>query len=155
MPRNINKTGRSRSSSRFVMLEHYLLDSPAWRSLSLCARCCFIEIARRYTPGRNGRIAQSARMIAEALPVSRATATRALKELADKGFVEVVRPGGFNMKSGARRATEWRLTLYRCDVTGERASKAFMRWQQGRFHLSDSQESHNGFVGEPEDASEQ
>ena len=68
-----------------------------------------------------------ARKISHALPISRATATRALQELAQKGFIEVVHPGGFNVKSGQRRATEWRLTSYKSDVTGGGATKAFMR----------------------------
>lgn len=126
-----SKTGRSRRSARFVMLEHYLLDSVAWRSLSLAAKCCYLEIARFYIPGRNGRIGASARMMALALRISRATATRALKELCMKGFIEVMRPGGFNVKSGERRASEWRLTNYRCDITGERPNRNFIRWLAG------------------------
>jgi hypothetical protein len=131
------------------MLEHYLLNSPAWRSLSLAARSVFIEIARNYVPGRNGRLAMSARMLAEALPISRATAARALQDLAARGFIEPVRPGGFNMKAGEGRATEWRLTLHKCDVTGERASRAFMRWQDGKIHFTVSPESQPGLTGGP------
>ena len=124
------------------MLEHYLLNSPAWRSLSLVARCAFIEISKLFVPGRNGRLAMSARQLAELLPVSRATATRALHDLAARGFIEAVKPGGFNMKTGEGRATEWRLTLFKCDVTGEAASKKFMRWQDGEIHFTASPESH-------------
>jgi DNA-binding transcriptional regulator YhcF (GntR family) len=149
MTRKHNRTGRTRHAARFVMLEHYLLNSPAWRSLSLAARSVFIEIARNYVPGRNGRLAMSARMLAEALPISRSTAARALRELVVKGFIEVVRPGGFNMKVGEGRATEWRLTLHKCDVTGETASRAFMRWQDGKMHFTVSPESQSGLTGGP------
>ena len=131
------------------MLEHYLLNSPAWRSLSLAARAVFIEMARSYVPGRNGRLAMSARMLAEGLPISRATAARALQDLAARGFIEAVRPGGFNMKAGEGRATEWRLTLHKCDVTGERASRAFMRWQGDTIHFTVSPESHPGLTRGP------
>jgi hypothetical protein len=131
------------------MLEHYLLNSPAWRSLSLAARSAFIEMARNYVPGRNGRLAMSARMLAEALPISRATAARALQDLAARGFIEAVRPGGFNMKAGEGRASEWRLTLHKCDVTGENASRAFMRWQDGKIHFTVSPESQFGLTRGP------
>ena len=156
MARKTNRTGRTKTPSRFVMLEHYVLNSPAWRSLSLAARAAFIEIAQRYAPGRNGRLAMSARMLAEALPISRATAGRALKELAARGFIEVVRLGGFNMKAGEGRATEWRLTKYKCDVTGVMASRAFMRWQDGKMHFTVSSEGQPGLTGEPSfDAAQQ
>jgi DNA-binding transcriptional MocR family regulator len=156
MSRKHNRTGRTRHTGRFVMLEHYLLNSPAWRSLSLAARSVFIEMARNYVPGRNGRLAMSARMLAEALPISRATAARALQDLSARGFIEAVKPGGFNMKAGEGRATEWRLTLHKCDVTGERASRAFMRWQDGRIHFTVSPESQPGLTKEPDfDAAQQ
>ena len=138
MTRKYNSTGRSRNATRFVMLEHYLLKSPAWRSLSLAARSAFIEIAQRYSPGNNGRLAISGRTLADALPISRQTAIRVLQELTEKGFLEPMKQGGFNMKAGKGRASEWRLTLHKCDVTGDKASQAFMRWQDGKMHFAAS-----------------
>jgi hypothetical protein len=149
MSRKHNRTGRTRHTARFVMLEHYLLNSPAWRSLSLAARLAFIEMARLFVPGRNGRLAMSARMLAETLPISRATAARALQDLTARGFIEAVKLGGFNMKAGEGRATEWRLTLHKCDVTGEKATRAFMRWQDGKMHFTVSPESQPGLSGGP------
>jgi hypothetical protein len=145
MARNHNKTGRTRTPP-FAMLPHYVLTCTAWRGLSLAARAIFIEFLALYLPGRNGRIGLSARTAAGKLPVSRATATRALQELVAKGFIEPVKPGGFNMKSGTARATEWRLTLYKCDVTAEAASKAFMRWRAGAVHSSASPEGQPGLT---------
>lgn len=145
-----DKKGRSRRKlSNFVALEHYLLDSPAWRTLSLPARCALLEIARHYKPGVNGRLAMSARGLAEALPISRQTGTRALKELADRGFIEQVRAGGFNVKSGEGRATEWRLTMYHCDVSGQTPSRAFMRWQAGKIHFTASPQGQVGLTRGP------
>ena len=150
MTRKHNKTGRTKgSASRFVMLEHYLLNSHAWRSLSLPARCAFIEISRLYSPGNNGKLAVSGRMLADALSVSRQTATRALDDLENRGFIEVVKPGGFNIKAGAGRATEWRLTLHKCDVTNAKPSRAFTCWQAGSFHFTASPKSHVGRTREP------
>ncbi len=126
-----------------------MLASPAWKSLSPPARCAYIEICNLYNGSNNGRIALSARTLADLLSVSRATAGRALLELENRGFIQVVREGGFNIKSGARRSTEWRLTIQRCDVTGENATKAFMRWQSGKIHFTASPQSHNDLTTEP------
>ena len=101
MARSHNATGRSRRQlSSFVALERYMLRSPAWKSLSLPARCAFIELGNLYNGLNNGRIALSARSLANLLPISRVTASRALSELANRGFIEAVRKGGFNMKTG-------------------------------------------------------
>tara|TARA_R110000824_G_scaffold399843_1_gene606005 strand:- start:94124 stop:94552 length:429 start_codon:yes stop_codon:yes gene_type:complete len=134
----------------FIALEGYMLNSPAWRSLSLNARCAFLELLSIYNGRNNGRIALSARSLADRLPISRATAARAFNELESKGFIEAVRKCAFNIKSGQARATEWRLTIHFCDVTNERPSKRFMHWQAGKFHLAASCESQSGFTREPQ-----
>lgn len=145
-----NKKGRSKRQLRdFIALERYLLDSPAWRSLSLNARCAFLELLSIYNGRNNGRIALSARSLADRLPISRATATRALNELEAKGFIEAVRKCAFNVKSGQARATEWRLTIHFCDVTNESPSRKFIHWQAGKFHLAASCESQHGLTREP------
>ena len=139
-----NSTGRSKRSKRFVMLEHFLLNSRAWRDLTLAARSAFIEIARQYSPGNNGRLAISGRMLAAELPMSRQSATRVLQELTGHGFIEPMKQGGFNVKSGTARASEWRLTLHKCDVTGEAASHAYMKWQDGKIHFAASPQGQIG-----------
>ena len=142
MAQKQNRTGRSkRTLSPFIHLERYLMASPAWQSLSLAGRCVFLELLLIYNGSNNGRIALSARTLEKRLPISRATATRALRDLVDRGFIEATRPGGFNLKSGQRRATEWRLTMYQCNLTGDRPSKKFMRWEAGKIHFTASPES--------------
>lgn len=153
MARKHDRTGRSKQKlSPFIALERYIKASPAWQSLSLVARCAYIELLDIYSGSNNGRIALSARSLAERLPISRATATRALQDLTDRGFIEVTREGAFSLKSGLRRATEWRLTRYHCDLTGQSQSQKFMRWQNGKFHFTASPESHNGFTTGPQHA---
>ena len=130
MARKHDLTGRSRNTlSPFIALERYIKASPAWQSLSLAARCAYLEFLDLYDGRNNGRIALSAKMLAARLPIGRATASRAVAELVDRGFVEVTRQGAFSVKHGDRRATEWALTRYRNDATGALPSKAFMRWQ--------------------------
>ena len=126
MPRRHNHKGRS-TTERFVSLPHHMLRSPAWRSLSPVARCIFLELAAIYNGGNNGFIALSTRDAAKHVRCSKDTAARALVELTEKGFIVCCSRGHFDRKSP--HASEYRLTLHSCNRTGEKASKAFMRWQ--------------------------
>jgi DNA-binding transcriptional MocR family regulator len=108
-------------------LECYLLNSPAWQSLDPVARAAYVEIAKAYKGSNNGRIVISARMLADGLGISKDTAARKLRILQEHGFIELVKQAAFSMK--VRHAPEYRLTAFRCDVTGALPSKAFMRWQ--------------------------
>ena len=151
----INKTGRSKKEhSFFVALELFIMQSDAWKSLGCVARLAYIEVAALYNHlhPNNGTLALSARQLAERLPISRATATRAFRELTDKGFIVATRPSAFNMKTGERRATEWRLTRYRCDVTGDIPTRAFMDWKPDQIHFAASPQSHLSFTTEPPEA---
>lgn len=127
MPKRHNHKGRS-TTERFVSLPHYMLQSAAWRSLSPVARCVFLELAAIYNGGNNGFIALSTRDAAERTSCSKDTAARAFAELTGKGFIDCCARGHFDRKSP--HASEYRLTLYSCDRTGQRASKAFMSWRE-------------------------
>jgi hypothetical protein len=52
-------------------------------------------------------------------------ASRAFKELVDRGFIEETRHGGLSKKT--RYASEWRLTAFKCDLTGSLKTCAFMQ----------------------------
>lgn len=121
-----NKTGRSKTEP-FLKLTWFMLESPAWRSLTPAARAIYIELAKLYNGRNNGWLALSVRDAAQRCRVNKDTAAKALAELQAAGFVECVTPGGFTRK--VRHATEWRLTGERCDKTGALPSKAFMRWR--------------------------
>ncbi len=127
MPKRHDKTGRS-TTERFVRLPHYMLRSQAWRSLSPVARCVLMELAAIYNGGNNGHLALSTRDAAERVRCSKDTAAKALTDLIAKGFIECCSRGHFDRKSP--HASEYRLTLYPCDRTGGRASKAFMSWRK-------------------------
>jgi Iron dependent repressor, N-terminal DNA binding domain len=127
-----NKTGRSKlTMTSFVALERFILDCPAWLSLGLAARSAYVEVARLYSGENNGRIGLSARTLSTRLNVSKSTAAEALRELQTKGFVDVAKPGGFNLKTGDKRGTEWRLTRWQCNVTHVPPTRAFMNWKLG------------------------
>lgn len=119
--------GKSGPAKAFVQLFWYVLDSPAYLSLSAPARAALIEVNRGYNGANNGRIILSERTLAERLNCHRDTARRALKELVDKGFIKERIKGSFRVKF--RRASEWRLTDRRCDVTGEQQTQDFQKWQ--------------------------
>jgi hypothetical protein len=127
--RRANNKGRSDGQLRYVALFHWVMRTPAWRTLDCVSRAAYLEISSRYA-GRgsnNGRIPYSLREMAAALGVSKETARRALVKLQELGFIVMTKKGAFSVK--VRVATEWRLTEFACDVTGAIATKDFARWQ--------------------------
>lgn len=127
MPVRHNPKGRSKFGPPFIQLYWFMLDSEAWSCLTANARAVYLEVARRYNGQNNGFLALSVRDAAERCRINKDTATRALDELQRLGFLECAVAGGFSRK--VRHASEWRLTVARCDRTGARETKAFMRWR--------------------------
>ena len=84
---------------RFIQLYHNVKRSRAYHDLSAYARCALFELLERYTGINNGMIGLGCRELAEELNCSRDTAARELWR--------------------GKKATEWRLTFFRCDKTGE------------------------------------
>ena len=121
---------RRRSNKRLdashVRLYRWMLDSPAYLSLTCPARAVLIEIARGYDGTNNGRLGLSIRRASERCNIARGTAQRAFAELQERGFIDCMTKGAFSRK--VLHATEWRLTWWDCDVTGELRSKKFMHW---------------------------
>ena len=113
------------SAERFVRLTHPMMQSQAWLSLDGNARAIYVELAMLYCGNNNGRIGFSIRQAARAIQVSPATAGRSMARLQERGFIVAMTKGRFKLK---RHATEWRLTEFRCDVTGEPASRDFEGW---------------------------
>jgi hypothetical protein len=150
MSRRHNNTGRSTSTGRYVALNHWLMRTAAWRSLDCVARCAYVEVVSRYVgPGtNNGHISYSVREMAEALNVSKGTAQRALDKLQARGFIVCMKKGAFSLK--LRHATEWRLTEYMCDATGQLATKEFAAWQPERIQNPVSPEGPNGYRDDTE-----
>ncbi|CAN7241104.1 GntR family transcriptional regulator [Mesorhizobium sp. LjNodule214] len=116
---------KRKGNAKFIMIEGYIMRSAAWLALSANDRAAYLELKWRYDGLNNGRIGLGERELGGALHISRETARRALNSLVEKGFVARAKASGFNVKS--RVATEWRLTEYRCDVSGHLSTKDFMR----------------------------
>jgi DNA-binding transcriptional MocR family regulator len=116
-----------RKADRHIRLYHWLMRSPAWKSLSGQSRALYAELAKYYNGRNNGKIGYSIRQAAEDLQVAEGTASRHLRILTERGFIEPMKKGAFSLKE--RHATEWRMTEFICDVTGQPPTKDFMRWQ--------------------------
>lgn len=122
-----NKKGRSTGKlAPFAAIERYVIDSAAYRNLSLPARAALIEFLYAYNGSNNGSIIMSARMLGARLNCSHGSAAIYIRQLEDVGFIEATHMGGFARRN--RRASEFLLTMYPCDNSGRRASKRFMGW---------------------------
>jgi DNA-binding MarR family transcriptional regulator len=118
---------KRKGKGKFIMIEAYVKRSAGWKALTPIERSAYIEVKWRYDGLNNGRIGLGCRELADELNMGRDTAVRALNGLQEKGFIAKVKASAFNVKN--RTATEWRLTEHKCDVTGEFATKDFLRWQ--------------------------
>ena len=116
-----SKRKRRSNGPPFVQLYRFIKRSQAWHGLSLPATCTLIELLDRYNGINNGMIGLSVRTLADELKCSHATASRALKELDDAGLA---RPQTVGVWRG-KRATEWRVTFYRCDASGDLPNKSW------------------------------
>lgn len=113
------------ATERYIRLTHRMMQTNAWRSLDGNARAIYLELAMLYRGNNNGSIGFSAREAARSIQVSKATAARALTVLQDRGFLVATTKGRFDLN---RHATEWRLTEFKCDLTGQPASREFENW---------------------------
>ena len=114
----------ARSAQRYVQCHEYLMRSPGWRRLSSLGKCAWLEFGLVYNGGNNGRLGVSARWLAERLDISPTAAAKAIRDLVNCGFVDVVKSSDFGKK---KCAAEYRLTHLPCDATGAMPSKKFLR----------------------------
>jgi len=131
---------KRKGKTKFVMIDGYVKRSAAWKDLTPIERNAYIEVKWRYDGFNNGRIGLGSRELADEIGMGRDTAARALNRVAEVGFISRQTASAFNVKN--RAVTEWRLTEYRCDVTGELPTKDFMRWapkNRTQSHPSDTQ----------------
>ena len=92
------KPKTKKQTEPFVMLGSEMLNSPAYRDLTFSARAMLIEVLHYYTGKNNGRI-WLAPIVLNERGFSKNTASRALKELREHGFIYMTKRGG-NMRGG-------------------------------------------------------
>ncbi|AWC25478.1 hypothetical protein CO731_04975 [Aminobacter sp. MSH1] len=117
---------KRKGKSKFIMIDGYVKRSAAWKALTPVEKVAYIEVKWRYDGLNNGRIGLGCRELGDELNMGKTTASQALDGLQEKGFIVKAKPSAFNVKN--RAVTEWRLTEYKCDVTGELPTKDFMKW---------------------------
>jgi hypothetical protein len=122
--------------NRNLHLEHWLLDSAAYKGLTNQAKCILIELMRRYDGGNNGRISFGGPNGAYA-GFSADVTERALTELERAGFIIQTAPA----VPWLSQARKWRLTMYGAD--SKQATKDFMR----SIKPEAAEKSCNGFNG--------
>ena len=120
-----NKNKGRNNSGRFVKLDYWLLDSLAWQSLSHTARALYIIFKQRYNGSNNGQIHMSVREAKDVLSCAPGTASKAIQELVDRGFIQYRFKGKFSHR--VHRASEFILTEHKCHDC--LATKDFMKWR--------------------------
>jgi hypothetical protein len=104
-----------KSKRRFIQIFSNIKRSAAYHGASLGARCALIELLDKYTGCNNGMLSMGVRELADRLNCSQRGACNFLHELDDAGLAHPTKVGAWRGK----QATQWRLTFYRCDLTGE------------------------------------
>lgn len=107
----VNQTGRN-PTTRFARLDHRLLNSCAYRALSVTARALLVELTMLDNGENNGSLYLSIRDAADRIGISDLTAVRnAFDELQALGFIELTEDAHFHVKAADKsRARCWRLT---------------------------------------------
>jgi hypothetical protein len=126
------KQRRKGNGFRFIQLFHWMIGMPVWHSLSPRAVVAYLELAGRYDGTNNGSLHLSALELARAWNWSKTSAAEAIEELVEKGFIEITRASGFNVKDRKRQAAEYRLTVFFCNLTQQPGSRAFTKWAPER-----------------------
>lgn len=123
------RNGRNAGSTAFLMLDHYIFDCAACRTMKPGPRALLDELIRRHNGSNNGHIGLGQREAAKCLSVNKDTVPGYFATLIERGFIAPARPGSFNMKNPeSRRATEWRLTWIKTDCMA--ATNDFIAWSR-------------------------
>jgi hypothetical protein len=117
-------------------IQHWLLNSAAYKGLSNQAKCILVELMRRYNGGNNGNISFGGSSGAHA-GFSADVTERALTELQRASFIVQTALAVPYL----RRPRKWRLTMYAADRKS--ATKDFMRNPRP----TTPQKSYRGFTG--------
>lgn len=99
----VNAKGRNSGEGQYLTLSYNMARSEAFRSLSGTAIKVWIEIRSSYNGNNNGKLFLSLTDAAKRLGISKSTASRAFKELEEKGFLKLTRKGFFT----GRQASEY------------------------------------------------
>lgn len=122
--RGVDAKGRNTGES-FVGLENYMLNSAAYRSLTLGGRALLTDLHMLFKGENNGELFLSHREAADRLPCDPKSAGKYFKELEDRGFIKTNVKGCFSNKT--KLASSYVLTNKR--YNGRPPTKDFMKWK--------------------------
>lgn len=111
--------------NKHVRLNHWMMNSDAWRHLQVGPRQLLVEMYRLFDGTNNGRLFLSVRDAAKRLNVSPNTVMPWFHALIEKGFIVASQRGAFSLKK--RHATSWILTEF--SVGDALPTRDFMRWK--------------------------
>jgi hypothetical protein len=125
MGKDSNHRGSQPLKTRFARLDHDLLRSAAYSSLSPNGRALLVEFAMMYNQRNNGSLYLSVRDAAARMGVADLTAaSAAMGELMDMGFIEMTAEGVFSSSADKpSKARCWRLTW--ADAPGQSPTHAY------------------------------
>jgi hypothetical protein len=124
----------------FVPLDQEVMRSPAWRAMSMGARCLYVHLKWRWSfrQRNNGRIFLSDRDAEREMGrTSRDSIQRWYRELQHYGFIAMTEPACLG-SHGKGRAPHWRLTEAewpggRNGNTWMLPTKEFLKWDGTKF----------------------
>ena len=99
---------KGRSKSKFVMVRHDIMSSPAWLSLSPYARSVWLVLMKRYNSYNNGEIPLSVREASIEGGMSEGRAKKSFDELIEKGFIKITMNSSFTIK--IKKSRRWAIT---------------------------------------------
>jgi hypothetical protein len=124
--------------TRHVRLEHSVLRTAAYRSLTPNARALLMEFAMLENGKNNGELFMSVRDAADRMGVGDPhTAGAALAELESAGFIALTKEAHFAVKAASgSRSRCWRLTWQSVPALSAAPTNDFTRWQpqNGKAH---------------------
>ena len=129
MGRHMKKT-HGNADAKFAQLPLTVIDTPAWRALSLSAQALFPWLLMEFKGKKynnNGKISLSVRQAAERMGVAKDTAAKAFRELQAKGFI-VVKKGASLGVEGHGKCPEYEITFI--TTLHKEASKLYLDWSE-------------------------
>lgn len=115
---------------KYARLPLIVIDTPAWRALSLSAQALFPWLIMEFKGAEfnnNGQISLSVRQAAERMGVARDTAAKAFRDLQAKGFIVVKRGASLGVE-GHGKCPEYEITFIA--TLHKEASKLYLDWSE-------------------------
>jgi hypothetical protein len=128
---NRNKIySKGRIQGQFTAMRYEVMDSAAWRQMSMGARILYIALIKplSFNADNNGKIFLSTRNAAKDLGANQESVCIWFRELEHYGFIVMTEPGTIGPKG---KATHWRITDVgwgRLDGKSIEPTKDYLKW---------------------------